>query len=192
MSAKLGPNTAQEGLRGRLDSLRKTDWVRLFLTNRTVQLVLLLVVVIATFSALSAAGVIEEYNADYLAFSAINLVPVGMLALAQLVVIVSGAGGIDLSVGAIVTLAGMIFGFMYGVWNWPLPLALALTVLFGALCGLINGVLVAYAGYPPLIVTLATYYAMWSIALTINEQKPISTQPIQQMYEFATSSCRPG
>lgn len=162
------------------------DFRRLVLTNRTILMVVLLVAVLVTFVSLSAAGVTNgDYNADYLAFSAINLVPLGMLALAQLLVIVSGAGGIDLSVGSIVTLAGMIFGFMYGLWGWPLFLSLLLTVAFGAFCGLINGLLVAYAGYPPLIVTLATYYAMWSIALTINDQKPISTAPIQEMYQYS-------
>lgn len=165
---------------------RSQDWKRLLLTDRTVLMVALLIVVLVTFSVLSATGVVSgQYNADYLAFATINLVPMGMLALAQMLVIVSGAGGIDLSVGSVVTLAGMLFGFMYGVWSWPLPVALVLTVAFGSLCGLVNGVLVAYAGFPPLIVTLASYYALWSIALTINEQKPISTPPIQGMYEYS-------
>ncbi len=43
-----------------------------------------------------------------------------MLGLAELLVILSGRGGIDLSVGAIVSLAGMVFGFAYGEWGWPL------------------------------------------------------------------------
>lgn len=165
---------------------RARNWRQLLLTDRTVLMLALLVVVVVTFTVMSATGAISgEYNADYLAFATINLVPMGMLALAQLLVIVSGAGGIDLSVGSVVTLAGMLFGFMFGVWGWPLWLSLILTVLFGSLCGLVNGVLVAYAGFPPLIVTLATYYALWSIALTINDQKPISTPPIQGMYEYS-------
>lgn len=186
MSTNVVDPARKAGTNSRWEALRRTDWARLVLTNRVILMVVLLVVVIVSFSSLSAAGIIDgDYNADYLAFSAVNLVPLGMLALAQTLVIVSGAGGIDLSVGSIVTLAGMLFGFMYGVWSWPLAVALVLTVLFGALCGLVNGLLVAYAGYPPLIVTLATYYALWSIALTINEQKPISTPPIQQMYEYS-------
>ena len=47
-----------------------------------------------------------------------------MLGLAELLVILSGRGGIDLSVGAIVSLAGMVFGFAYGEWGWPLWLAI--------------------------------------------------------------------
>lgn len=167
----------------RTSAKRKVDVVRLLLTNRTVLLIALLVLVLAIFGGLSAAGTIPAgYNSDYLSSALINLVPLTMLALAQLLVIVSGKGGIDLSVGSIVSLAGMIFGFMYGVWGWPLLISIVLTVIFGALCGLINGALVAYLGYPPLIVTLATYYALWSIALVINNQQPINTPPMQELY----------
>ena len=183
MNSKATDMKNTEGLMSRLAG---KDWKRILLTNRTVLMLVLLVLVVATFSILSGTGVISAgFDSDYLAFATINLIPMGMLALAQLMVIVSGGGGIDLSVGSVVTLAGMLFGFMYGMWGWPLWLAVILTVTFGSLCGLINGVLVAYAGFPPLIVTLATYYALWSIALTINNQKPISTPPIQEMYSFS-------
>lgn len=161
-------------------------WTRLLLTNRTVLLVALLIVVLVVFGIMSAAGELAaDYNADYLSAALINLVPLAMLALAQLLVIVSGGGGIDLSVGANVSLSGMIFGFMYGEWGWPLWLALLGAVLVGALFGLVNGVLIAYVGYLPLIVTLATYYAMWSISLVINNQKPINSQPIQDLYSLS-------
>ena len=159
---------------------------RLLLTNRTVLLVALLLIALVVFGTMSATGgLAADYNADYLAATLINLVPLTMLALAQLLVIVSGGGGIDLSVGANVTLSGMIFGFMYGLWDWPLWLALLGAVLCGAIFGMINGLLIAYVGYLPLIVTLATYYAMWSISLVINGQKPISTPPIQELYSLS-------
>ena len=59
----------------------------------------------------------------------INAVPLAMLGLAELLVILSGRGGIDLSVGAIVSLAGMVFGFAYGEWGWPLWLAILVTAV---------------------------------------------------------------
>ena len=65
--------------------------------------------------------------------SLITAVPLAMLGLAELLVILSGRGGIDLSVGAIVSLAGMVFGFAYGEWGWPLWAAILLTAAFGAL-----------------------------------------------------------
>jgi ribose transport system permease protein/erythritol transport system permease protein len=117
----------------------------------------------------------------------ISAVPLVMLGLAELLVITSGRGGIDLSVGAIVSLTSMVFGFAYGEWGWSLWLAILLAAAFGGLLGAVNGFLVAYVGYPALITTLATYYAFSSLAIVINAQQPISTPPIQQLYSTAQS-----
>ena len=57
------------------------------------------------------------YDFDYMSAALINAVPLAMLGFAELFVILSGRGGIDLSVGAIVSLAGMVFGFAYGQWG---------------------------------------------------------------------------
>jgi ribose transport system permease protein/erythritol transport system permease protein len=110
-----------------------------------------------------------------------------MLGLAELLVILSGRGGIDLSVGAIVSLAGMVFGFAYGQWGCPLWAAVLLTAGFGALCGALNGFLVAHIGFPALIATLATYYGFKSLAIVANDQQPISTPPIQDLYSISRS-----
>ena len=93
---------------------------------------------------------------DYLSASLVDAVPMCLLALGELVVIVSGRGGIDLSIGSMVSLSGMLFGFAYGQWGWSLPAAIVLTIIVGGVLGAINGVLVAYFGLPALIATLAT------------------------------------
>jgi len=104
---------------------------------------------------------------------------VGVLALAELVVIVSGSGAIDLSVGSMVSLTSMVFGFAAGTDQWHLSpwISVVLTVAIGALLGAVNGWLVAYAGFPALIVTLATLYGYGALAVTSNSQKPISSLP---------------
>ena len=102
-------------------------------------------------------------------------------------VIVSGRGGIDLSVGAMVSLVGMVFGFAYGQWGWPLWTAILLTAGAGGLCGAVNGFLVAYIGFPALIATLATYYAYKSLAMVINNQRPINTPQIQELFSLSRS-----
>jgi ribose transport system permease protein/erythritol transport system permease protein len=166
----------------------RTSLVQMLLVNRTVLVAVLLVIVVATFTILDLTGhTSAPYNSDYLASALINLVPLAMLAMAELLVIVSGSGGIDLSVGANVTLSGMLFGFMYGMWNWPIWLAIVCTVVFAALCGTVNGLLISFLKYPPLIVTLATYYSMWSISLVINGQKPINSEPIRELYSLSQS-----
>ena len=163
--------------------------LRALLTQRIVLLAILLVLVLVVFSIMSAGGYLTAaYNPDYLAQSLINAVPLVMLGLAELLVIMSGRGGIDLSVGSIVSLTGMIFGFAYGQWNWSLWAAILLAAATGAVCGAINGFLVAYIGFPALITTLATYYAFASLAIVINDQAPIATTPIQGLFSSMADS----
>ncbi|TFB75870.1 ABC transporter permease [Cryobacterium glaciale] len=162
--------------------------VKAILTQRVMLLAILVVLVVVIMSALDAAGFLAgSYNSDYLSSSLINAVPLVMLGLAQLVVIVSGRGGIDLSVGAIVSLVGMVFGFFYGVWGLPLLASVIGAIAVGAVLGAVNGVMVAYLGFPPLIATLATYYVFRSLAIVINNQQPISTKPIQDLYSLSNS-----
>ena len=146
------------------------------LTQRSVLLVVLLVAVLATFMAMDANGYLTgPYDGDTLAAALINLVPLVMLALAEMLVIVSGRGGIDLSIGSTVSLdrhglrvrlpdLGSAAAAWRSWWRWS-P---------AALCGAVNGFLIAYLGFPALIATLATYYAYKSIALVINDQKPVT------------------
>src|SRR5215216_2053731 len=138
--------------------------IRALLTQRIVLLAVLVVLVVVYFMILGANGYLTaDYDFDYMSAALINAVPLAMLGFAELIVILSGRGGIDLSVGAIVSLAGMVFGFAYGEWGWPLLPAILFTAVFGALCGALNGFLVAYVGFPALIATLATFYGFKSL-----------------------------
>jgi len=87
---------------------------------------------------------------------------VGMVGSAQTLVILTA--GIDLSVGAIMVLSSVVMGqcvFRYGL---PAEMAIACGLGIGAICGAINGFLVAYIKLPPFIVTLG----MWQIILASN------------------------
>jgi ribose transport system permease protein/erythritol transport system permease protein len=162
--------------------------LRALLTQRVVLLVVLIVVVLAAMTDLSQRNYLSApYDVSYLSSSLISAVPLVMLGLAELLVITSGRGGIDLSVGAIVSLTSMVFGFAYGQWGWSLWAAVLAAAVFGGVCGTLNGYLVAYVGFPALITTLATYYAFSSLAIVVNDQQPISTKPIQDLYSTARS-----
>jgi ribose/xylose/arabinose/galactoside ABC-type transport system permease subunit len=162
--------------------------VRAILTQRVILLAILVVVLLVVMSILDTGGYTAgSYDSDYLASSLINAVPLVMLGLAQLIAIVSGKGGIDLSVGAIVSVVSMGFGFMYGEWGFPLGVSIVAAIILGALLGAVNGLMVAYLGFPPLIATLATYYAFRSLAIVVNHQMPISTKPLQDLYSLSSS-----
>ena len=87
---------------------------------------------------------------------------VGVVAAAQSLVILTK--GIDLSVGAIMVLCSVVMGQFTFRLGFSPELAILCGFGVGALCGLINGVLVAMVKLPPFIVTLG----MWQIVLASN------------------------
>ena len=163
--------------------------LRALLTQRIVLLAVLIVIVVVVFMLMDSGGYLTApFDSDSMAAALINAVPLAMLGFAEMIVILSGRGGIDLSVGANVSLTSMVFGFAFGQWNWPLWLSIILAIICGGVLGAVNGFLVAYIGFPALIATLATYYAYKSLAVIINNQRPISTDPIQNLYDQTAAS----
>lgn len=162
--------------------------VDVVLSERLPLLAVVLAVVVVWFYLLGAQGyLVAPYDADYLAAALDTLVPLCILALAEFFVIVSGRGGIDLSVGSIVSVAGMAFGYLVGIWHWPTLPALLVTVAVGAALGAVNGLLISYLGFPALIATLATYYAFGALALLSHNNAPISTRPVQDLHSLTSS-----
>jgi len=73
------------------------------------------------------------------------------------------AGCLDLSVGSIFALVSVVTGQLL-VANVPWPLAIAGGLLAGAICGVINGVIVVGTGVPTLIATLGTLMIFRGVA----------------------------
>ncbi|HYC72825.1 MAG TPA: ribose ABC transporter permease [Opitutaceae bacterium] len=83
------------------------------------------------------------------------------------------SGGIDLSVGSVLALAGVVLGLALEA-GWPLPVAIAACVLVGALCGVLNGMLVAFGRLPPFIATLGLMSIARGAALLVTDGRPVS------------------
>jgi len=81
-------------------------------------------------------------------------VEVGLLAVAMTPIVITG--GIDLSVGAMMGLAAVMFGAASRDWGWPAPAAALLALAAGCAGGALNAALIAALGIPPLIVTLGS------------------------------------
>src|SRR5213594_2440632 len=81
-------------------------------------------------------------------------VEVGLLAIAMTPILVTG--GIDLSVGAMMGLAAVIFGAAYRDWSLPIAAAAAVALLAGGAGGVLNAALISWLRLPPLIVTLGS------------------------------------
>jgi ribose transport system permease protein len=83
------------------------------------------------------------------------------------------SGGIDLSVGSIVALSGVVLGTLLQD-GYPLPVALIVGLGVGTMCGLVNGSLVSWGRLPPFIVTLGMMSVARGAALVFTEGRPVS------------------
>jgi ribose transport system permease protein len=83
------------------------------------------------------------------------------------------SGGIDLSVGSILALSGVVLGTLLQDGH-AVPVALALALAVGMACGLANGALVSWGGLPPFIVTLGMMSVARGAALVFTEGRPVS------------------
>ena len=83
------------------------------------------------------------------------------------------SGGIDLSVGSVLALAGLVMAdaLRAGV---ALPVAISLALGVGILAGCLNGLLVTLGRIPPFIATLGTMSAVRGLALMYTGGTPIS------------------
>jgi len=85
-------------------------------------------------------------------------------------------GGIDLSVGAVMSLSGTVAAgvMLAGI---PIPVAVAAGLLVGVFFGILNGLLVAYGRLPAIIVTLAMMEIPRGIGLLYTNGYPMSGLP---------------
>jgi ribose transport system permease protein len=110
---------------------------------------LVLILVIGTVVALINPRFLSPVNLSNTA----NLIGLfGIFALGQAFVIVSG--GIDLSVGSVIALLGVIFIDLVAGDTMPWPAAMVVVTALGCLMGLVHGFLVTRMGLPPFVVTL--------------------------------------
>jgi ribose transport system permease protein len=96
---------------------------------------------------------------------------VGIIALGETLVLL--IGGIDLSVGAGAGLSAIVGSMLLVNFGVNLYLIVPITCLFGFAVGVLNGVLVAYVGLNPFIVTLASWQVLAGATLVITEGSPI-------------------
>jgi rhamnose transport system substrate-binding protein/rhamnose transport system permease protein len=89
-------------------------------------------------------------------------VELGLLALALTPVIITG--GIDLSVGSMMGLSAVVLGSLWRDAHLPMPVAIAATLITGALGGGLNALMIARLNFPPLIVTLGTFSLFRGVA----------------------------
>jgi ribose transport system permease protein len=97
----------------------------------------------------------------------------GLISLGMLVVIL--AGGIDLSVGAVVALSGIVAAELQSSMPTPLAILIAIGVAVGV--GLVNGGIIARFAIAPFIVTLGTMSAIRGLVYVFSETPVTPSDP---------------
>jgi ribose/xylose/arabinose/galactoside ABC-type transport system permease subunit len=96
---------------------------------------------------------------------------IGVLAYGATFVI--AAAGIDLSLGSVLGLSGVVGALSINALGLPWPLGLVACLATGAFCGWINGLLNARAGIPAFIVTLGMLGVARGLALVLTNGVPV-------------------
>src|SRR5438477_1707879 len=155
----------------------KTETGRLKLRTSALRAYTMLLALIAIWLFFQWAT-IDQYHPYGLFLGAINFSKLlqqtavtGVLAVGMLMVIVSG--NIDLSVGAVVGLAGGIAAMAQG---WALVPCLVAAIAVGLLIGALQGTLVAYVNIPSFIVTLGGLQAWRGAILKLTKGATIPVE----------------
>lgn len=110
----------------------------------------------------------------------------GVLAVAVTMVIITG--GIDLSVGTLMTFTAVIAGVVLTYLGMPLPLGIVAAIGTGALCGFVSGTLIAHMKIPPFIATLGMMLILKGLSLVISGTKPIYFNGTPGFSQISTGS----
>ncbi|SFD83060.1 ABC transporter permease [Roseivivax sediminis] len=96
---------------------------------------------------------------------------IGLLGIGMTMVIITG--GIDLSVGSVLALSGVVSGFAVKA-GLPVVPAMTLGVAAGAACGAFNGFVITRMRIPPFVATLGMMLIARGLALQLTGATPIS------------------
>jgi ribose transport system permease protein len=126
-----------------------------------------LIVMLIVFSVLSPNFMQSSNMIAILQAASIN----GVLAIAVTLIIITG--GIDLSVGTMMTFCAVITAIVLTNLGYPLWAGIAAALLTGAVAGFISGICVTRMMIPPFIATLGMMMILRGLSLIMTEARPI-------------------
>jgi ribose transport system permease protein len=126
-------------------------------------------VVLAFIFSLTSSAFFSVSNAMTIA---LQVTSIALLGIGATCVIITG--GIDLSVGSVLALAGVVAAIAVKDYGVPVPIAMFLGVLTGSACGWINGVCITRLKLPPFIATLGMMLIARGVALQITGARAVS------------------
>lgn len=145
----------------------KHGFVRDILGKKELPIILFTILVYMTFSVMAP----NFNNLNNVAVIAQQITINGIVALGMTIVIM--IGGMDLSVGSVLSLCGVLAGMMDNA-GVPVPVTVLLTLLTGMALGALNGLLIVKLNIPDIIVTLATMNIFRGLAVMITKSQWIT------------------
>ncbi|MDR2210000.1 MAG: ABC transporter permease [Spirochaetaceae bacterium] len=139
-----------------------------------------LIVLIIIFSILSPNFFRYSNITTILLMTAVN----GILAVGITFIIITG--GIDLSIGTVMTFCSVMCAVFITVFELPVPAGLIAAVLAGALCGFVNGFCIAKLKLPPFIATLGMMNVTKGLNLIVSGTKPVYLTHVEGFGNIAT------
>ncbi len=130
---------------------------------------LLVLILLFIFASFRYTYFLSTYNIDtFLSYNTIFV----LLAIGETFVIISGSGGIDISLGAVAALSAVVAARFSNAGLFP---ALGAALAVGLIVGLINGMAITRLRVPPFIATLAMQLAARGMALILSSNATLST-----------------
>lgn len=98
-------------------------------------------------------------------------------------------GGIELSMGSVVSLVVVTISMFVTILGWPIPLAILASIAIATAIGLLNGIIIAKVKVPPLIMTLGMQIFLYGFTYTLCGGTPVYGIPnslkwVGQTYVF--------
>ncbi len=108
-----------------------------------------LLVVVCAYTALASDNFLKVGNLENIVHRTALF---GILSIGVAFVIITG--GIDLSIGSVVCLVGVLLPWLLVHQGWNVPVAVGFVLVLGVLIGLVHGLLITKVGLQPFVVTL--------------------------------------
>ena len=170
-------NNTLRDTNSRIDRFSASLLSRLRRDRSIARMVLILLVAIGVFSILSPSVFLTGLNLQNMLLA---VAEIGILSIAMMISMVTG--GIDLSLVAIANLCAITVSTLYtssalgGSEQWG-PVIILIGLGVGLLCGLVNGVLIAYVGVTPILATLGTMQIFNGLAVVWTGGKTLYGSP---------------
>jgi ribose transport system permease protein len=148
-----------------------TDAARMWLTRLGPWLALAAVVLAFAFLTDAPGRYLSAFNLR-IVLSQTVIVAVGAIGMTMIII----SGGIDLSVGAVIALTGVVAALALRA-GWPPAAALASAVLVGGAVGVGNGFLITRLRVVPFIVTLGTLGIARGVAKWLAHEQTVNVPP---------------